>query len=134
MDDRPGLVITIVVLIGSMLLFLGMWGCPRYNVWQQGLQGQAELERAKQNRQIEIARAEASRDAAKSLAEAEIERARGVAEANKIIGESLRGNEAYLRYLWIDCMKTEEGQPPQVIYVPTEAGMPILEAGRGVRR
>ena len=132
MDDHPGLIMTIVVLVVAMLLFLGMWGCPRYNVWQQGLQGQAELERAKQNRQIEIARAEAARDAAKSLAEAEIERARGVAEANKIIGESLRGNEAYLRYLWIDGL--QKGETPQVVYIPTEAGLPILEAGRSVKR
>jgi len=91
--------------------------------------GQAELERAKQNRQIEIARAEAARDAAKALADAEVERAKGVAEANRIIGESLKGNEAYLRYLWIDGLKSDQ-QSPQVIYVPTEAGLPILEANR----
>lgn len=62
------------------------------------------------------------------LAEAEIERAKGVAEANRIIGESLKGNEAYLRYLWIQGL--QEGSTPQVVYVPTEAGLPILEAGR----
>ena len=69
------------------------------------------------------------KESAKMLGEAEVERARGVAEANKIIGESLHNNEAYLRYLWINGLK-DNGHAPQVIYVPTEAGLPILEAGR----
>jgi hypothetical protein len=56
-----------------------------------------------------------------------IARAHGVAEANKIIGNSLKGNEAYLRYLWIHNLAESKGD---VIYVPTEAGLPILEAGR----
>lgn len=33
-----------------------------------------------------------------------------------------------LRYLWIQGL--QEGATPQVVYVPTEAGLPILEAGR----
>ena len=108
-------------------LVLGAWGCPKYRVYQQGLEGEAELARAQQNRQIAIQEAQAKRDAAEMLADAEIARARGVAEANKIIGDSLRGNEAYLRWLWIEGIRSE-GQ--QVIYVPTEAGLPILEAGK----
>jgi hypothetical protein len=40
-----------------------------------------------------------------------------VAQANQIIGDGLRGNEAYLRHLWIDEM---EGAKAQVIHVPTE--------------
>lgn len=47
--------------------------------------------------------------------------------SNKIIGASLKENEAYLRYLWIN---GRESNNPTVIYVPTEAGLPILEAGR----
>jgi len=127
-NDNSILTTILLCLLLAGLVVLGMWGCPRYNVWQSGLQGQAELERAKQNRQIEIARADAARDAAKSLAEAEVERAKGVAEANKIIGESLKGNEAYLRYLWINGL--QEGATPQVVYIPTETGLPILEANR----
>jgi len=55
-------------------------------------------------------------------AEAEVERARGVAEANDIIAGSLEGNEEYLRYLWINGLQTNQ---MQVIYVPTEANLPI---------
>jgi len=55
-----------------------------------------------------------------------------VASANKIIGESLRNNEADLRYLWITDMTNDKA--PSVIYVPTEANISILEAGRSSNR
>jgi regulator of protease activity HflC (stomatin/prohibitin superfamily) len=96
-------------------------------VWQQGLAGEAELKRASQNRQIAVQEAEAKHEAAKALAQAEIERAKGVAEANRIIGESLHGNEDYLRYLWVQGLEHAE---TSVIYVPTEANLPLLEATR----
>ena len=104
-----------------------MGGCPHYNVWKEGLVGKAALERATQDRQIRVQEAQAKMDSAKLLADAEVMQARGVAEANKIIGDSLKGNEAYLRFLWI---KNLENGGNQVIYVPTEAGLPILEAGK----
>lgn len=119
------LVVVLILAIASYFVFFS----PMINVWQQGLQGEAELKRAEWNRQIVIKEAEAKKQAAKMLAEAEVERARGVAEANKIIGHSLEGNESYLRYLWIHNL--EQGQN-QVIYVPTEAGLPILEAGKRI--
>jgi len=115
------LVIFAVLIIGAF----GLWGCPQYRVYDQRMDGQAALARAESERRVLVREAEARRDAASALAEAEIARARGVAEANEIIGESLKGNEGYLRYLWIQALN--EGQ--QVIYVPTEAGLPILEAG-----
>ena len=115
----------LTVLIGGVMV-----GCPKYNVWEQGLAGQAELARAEQNRQIAINEAKAIADSAKYKADAEIERARGVAQANKIIGESLKGNEMYLRYLYIDMLRDTGGSGRETIYIPTEANMPILEAGR----
>lgn len=113
------------VLIG--MITLGMWGCPQYNVWQRGLAGQAELKQAEWNRQILIREAEAKKDSATMLAAAEVERAKGVAEANTIIGQSLKENEAYLRYLWIQGLQDGSSE---IIYVPTEANLPILEASR----
>ena len=121
-----GAIISVIIVA---ICALGMWGCPRYNVYEQALKGEAELARATQNRQLKTQDALAMKESAKMLGEAEVERARGVAEANKIIGESLHNNEAYLRYLWINGLK-DNGHAPQVIYVPTEAGLPILEAGR----
>jgi hypothetical protein len=61
------------------------------------------------------------------LAEADVIRAEGVSRANKIIGDSLQGNEGYLRYLWIQGLQTNQ---MQVVYVPTEANLPILEVNR----
>ncbi len=109
------------------LTLLGMWGCPNYSVYQQNLEGEAELARATQNRQITIQEAQAKKESAKDLAEAEVIRAGGVARANKIIGESLKGNDAYLHYLFINNL---ENTKDQIIYLPTEAGLPILEANR----
>lgn len=104
-----------------------LWGCPQYRVYQQDMEGEAELKRAEQNRQIAVNEAKAKLEAAKMLADAEVERAKGVAAANEIIGKSLRENEAYLRYLWIQGMQDGSSE---VIYVPTEANLPILEAGQ----
>ena len=100
---------------------------PRYSVWSRELAGKAQLREAEWNRQITIQEAKAKREAAISLAQAEVERAKGVAEANKIIGESLQNNESYLRYLWIQGLQDGSSE---VIYIPTEANLPLLEAGK----
>src|SRR5678809_209567 len=118
-------------LIGVIgLTTLGMWGCPRYDVYNREMTGKAELAQATSNRQIKVNEAMASEEAAKHLAQAEIERAKGVAEANRIIGDSLKGNEDYLRYLWIHNLAEAEQKGASVIYVPTEANLPIMEAIR----
>ncbi len=119
--DGIGFILVIIMLL--------MGGCPIYNVWQQGLAGEADLKRAKHDRQITIEEAAATRAASTDLAEAEVIRARGVAQANDIIANGLGGPQGYLRYLWIQKM-----DDANMIYVPTEAGMPILEAGRGVNK
>jgi hypothetical protein len=117
---------TIALSVFVILLLFAGW--PVYSVWQKGLAGEAELKQANWNRQIKIREAESTQEAAKHLAQAEIERAKGVAQANAIIGQSLHDNEAYLRWLWIE--GTKEHQNKVIIYVPTEANLPILEAGR----
>lgn len=113
------------------VVVLGMYGCPRYDVYKSGLRGQAELAQAEYNRQIAIREAEAKKESAKALAEAEVERAKGVAEANEIIGNSLKNNESYLRYLWIQGLNDGTSE---VIYVPTEANLPLLESTRNLQR
>ena len=120
----------IAVLVLGLLAGIaagGLYGCPKYGVWQQGLKGEAELKRAEQTRQISIEEAKAKMESASLLAQAEVERAKGVAEANQIIGDSLKDNDSYLRYLWIQGLHDGSSE---VIYIPTEANLPILEAGR----
>lgn len=121
------------------LLFLGLVGLiviaaavlPQYNVWRQNKLGEAELARTEQNRQIAVQEARAKEESAKSLANAEIIRAKGIAEANRIIGDSLTNNDAYIHYLWIEALRDTKDQ---VIYVPTEAGIPITESARFFNR
>lgn len=108
-----------------LLIVIGMAAIPRYFVWQKELSGKAKLREAEWSRQIAVQEAEAKKDSASHLAEAEKIRAQGVAEANKIIGESLQGNESYLRYLWIQGLHDGTSE---VIYIPTEANLPLLEA------
>lgn len=121
------LVITFFLVLTAGSLTGMFYGLNYYWVWSAGMSGQASLAEAEGNRQIATLEAKAKRESAAELAEAEIIRARGVATANKIIGDSLKGNEGYLRYLWVQSLEHSEGK---VIYVPTEAGLPILEANR----
>lgn len=113
----------------SVLVMFALSGCvgPCAPMWERW-NGEAELARAESSKKIQIEDAKGKLESAKLLADAEVARARGVAEANKIIGTSLKDNEAYLRWLYIEGLKDSKGET--VIYVPTEAGLPILEAGR----
>ncbi len=117
-----GGVLGLIVLV-CLYFFVG----PIYSVWSQAKEGEAQLKHAEFSKQIAVQEAHAKMESSKLLAEAEVERAKGVAKANEIIGQSLKGNEDYLRYLWIQGL---EGASKDTIYVPTEAGLPILEAGR----
>ena len=85
----------------------------------------AMIEQAKAENESATLQAEARIKIAKAEAQAEIERAYGVAKANEIIGKSLQGNDEYLRYLMIQGLNDSKGER---IYIPTEAGLPILEA------
>ncbi|MBD3362050.1 hypothetical protein GF358_04650 [Candidatus Woesearchaeota archaeon] len=124
-----GIITTIFVVV--LILGAILYGFPKYNVWRKELSGKAQLKEAEWSRQIAVEEAKARKESAILDAEAEIERAKGVAKANKIIGDSLKGNEAYLRYLWIQGLQDETSE---VIYVPTETNLPILEATRGLQR
>lgn len=81
--------------------------------------------RATVEKRILVEQAKAEADAAVEEARAEVERAKGTSAANKIVADSI--TEPYLRYLYINGLKNTKNQ---VIYLPTEAGLPILEADR----
>lgn len=117
-----------ILLCAILILSSGCTAWPPYNVWQQKLEGEAELAKANFSKQVAVQEAVAKEEAAAHLANAEVARAEGVAKANKIIGTSLKDNEAYLRWLYIEGLKERTGI--ETIYVPTEAGLPILEAGK----
>lgn len=136
MNDAGGVLILIV--LGLIVAIGAGFGCPSYNVYLAEMSGKAALAKAEQDREIVVREARANSEAAEldaksrvtraeAEARAEVERARGVAEANRIIAEGLGGADGYLRYLYIDALRSCEAG--DVIYIPTEAGVPILEAG-----
>lgn len=116
-----GLGIGVVLLLGVLL------GWPQYRVYQQRLSGEAALAEAQSSRQVTILEARAKKESAVSLAEAEVIRAEGAAKANTILQNSLGGPEGYLRYLQIQALEETKAN---LIYVPTEAGLPVTEARR----
>lgn len=117
---RPLPIIGIVA--GGILFILSlMFGLPVWSVWQQGLKGEAELARAEQSRRIAVAQALAEREAATARA-----------EAIAIMGEAAQKYPEYRHQEFIGAFAEalREGRIEQIIYVPTEAQIPILEAGR----
>lgn len=115
-------ILTIIVLGG---IIIGcMFGLPKYRVWSMEMKGRAELAQAEQNRQIKIAEAQANLEAEKLNAQSEIERAKGAAEAIKIENGQL--TSTYIQYLWV--RQQSNNQIDKIVYIPTEASMPILEA------
>jgi regulator of protease activity HflC (stomatin/prohibitin superfamily) len=118
-------------LLIVILLCVGLYGCPQYNVYSSRLAGEAELAQADAAKQVAVQSAKAKLDAADFLAQADIKRAEGVAKANKILAESLGGAEGYLRWKYIEMLEDTANSPGKtVIYIPTETTIPILEAGR----
>ncbi len=106
------------------LVVLCMWGCPQYKVYSARLDGESILAHAQSSREVAVAEAKAKMESASLLAQADTIRAHGIARSNQIIGQSL--TDAYLHWFWIDNIDKSNN----VIYVPTEANLPILEAGR----
>ncbi len=117
-----------LLAVGLVALLVGG---PFYRVFSAKKHGEAELARATQNRQVRVQEALAKYEAASYDAKTDIRRAEGVAQANRIIAESLGGPEGYLRWRYIEMLQeTAQNGGHQIIYLPTEAGLPILEAGR----
>ncbi len=116
----------IVAILGCIIIVAALaFGIPFYQVWQQEMTGKAEFAKAEQNRKIKIEEAKANLEAEKLNAQAEIERAKGAAEAIRIENGSL--TPTYIQYLWV---RQQGGGQNKLIYIPTEANLPILEAGR----
>ncbi|MBT6690096.1 membrane protease subunit [archaeon] len=111
-------IVIVLLLLGGFL-----WGLPNYKVYARELNGKAQLKEAEWNKQIAIEEAAALKESAKLIAEAEVIRAQGIADANEIIAGSI--TDEYIRYKFVEGLN--DGNT-EVIYVPTEANLPILEA------
>jgi regulator of protease activity HflC (stomatin/prohibitin superfamily) len=120
--ERSNALFMIVLSLGTIaVIALLMFLVPLWRVWQQGLEGQAVLARAEQSRKVLVAQANAEKDSAVLRA-----------EAIKIIGQASKEFPEYRQQEFIGSFANalESGKIAQIIYVPTEANIPIVEATR----
>jgi len=112
------------------LIALAMYFLPQYRVYSQTMRGKATFAEAEIDRQVRVEEARAEEEALSMQARGEAEREKIKADATAYavdkIGKTLQDNPAYLRWMWINEIAGGSGER---IYIPTEAGMPILEAG-----
>ena len=111
-----------LTVVAAIAVIVGlMFGLPKYKVWQQEMSGKARLAEATQSRQILIEQARAEKEAAVLQA-----------EAIKIMGEAAQKYPEYRQQEFIGAFgeALKAGNISQIIYVPTEANIPIMEAGK----
>ena len=116
------IILVVLITLGFLI------GCPRYNVYQQRMDGQAVLAHAQSSREVAVAEAKAKMESATLLAQADTIRAHGIARSNKIIGASL--TQEYLHWFWLDGLEKSQNA---IIYIPTEANIPIMESTRLIK-
>jgi len=88
--------------------------------FKESIEAKLTAEQRVQQKQFEL-------EQARKEAEIEVARAMGAAEAQKIIRETL--SDSYLQYLWIQTLN----ENPNVIYVATEANLPIFKNVKGAK-
>lgn len=115
--------ITLSVLGLAVVIVFAMFlaAFPYYKVWKQEMNGKAALAEAKQSKMIQV-----------EQARAELESAELRAEAIKTIGIAAQAYPEYRQQEFVGAFgdALREGKINQIIYVPTEANVPILEAGK----
>jgi regulator of protease activity HflC (stomatin/prohibitin superfamily) len=105
----------LLLIVGSMALY------PQYNVYKQRLSGQAVLAHADAAREVQVRQAQGEKEAASLRA-----------EAIKIVGQASKDFPEYRQQEFIGAFAeaVKEGKINQIIYVPTEANIPITETRR----
>ena len=122
--EKMKIIFGIVICVLAVTIFLGSFFLyPVYNVWASEMSGKAQLKEAEWNRQIAVQEAQAEKDSATLKKEADIIRAEGIAESNRIIASSL--TPEYITWKWVEGLNDGNSE---VIYIPTEANLPILKA------
>ena len=111
------MITTLIIIIALVMIII-----PKYTVWTKTLKGEAMLREAEYSKKIQVEEAKANLEAEKLNAKAEVERAKGMAKAMNVEGGKL--TDTYIKYLWVKNMNNSKNTK---IYIPTEAGIPILE-------
>ena len=113
--------ILIALICFIILMILILFGWPHYKVWKQGMDGQAALAEAEQSKMIQV-----------QVAKAELESAKLRAQAIQLVGQAAKDYPEYRKQEFIGAFgeALRDGRIQQIIYVPTEANIPIVEAGK----
>lgn len=126
MNSQRGEAVLVVLGVVSVVAIVGLlfFGLPLWNVWRSGLSGEADLNRAEQTKKIMIETARAEKESAKLRA-----------EAIEIMGAAAKNFPEYRQQEFIQAFgeALREGTISQIIYIPTEANVPVLEAGNRKR-
>lgn len=119
METFVGISFGTLVLLG--VVAAGMAGCPTYNVYTARMDGEATQARANGAKQALVAQAQAEKEAAQLRA-----------DAIKIVGQAAKEYPEYRQQEFVGAFANalENGKISQIIYVPTEANVPIIEPGR----
>lgn len=129
-EGAVGFILGLFALCIFLAIVSGIWyGFKSVQVWGAEMNGRAVLAEAEYSRKVRVLEAEAKSEAALLEGQAELTRAEFAALANAELAEGLGGEDNYLRYLFIRMLE-ETDMSGQVIYIPTEANMPIMEATR----
>lgn len=105
--------LVVMVIIGMLI------GIPQYNVWRMQLAGEGALKYAEQQRQVLVQQAKAEAEAAVMRAQA----IHTVGAAAKQYPEY-----RYQEFIGAFAEALHQGKISQIIYVPTEHSIPIVEA------
>lgn len=110
------IVFVIIAVIGAIMLIV-----PPYKAWAAEKRGEGMMRYAAMERNAMISQAEAERDSARLRS-----------EAIEIVGEASQKYPEYRQQEFIGAFAKclENGCANQIIYVPTEANIPIIEAGK----
>ena len=116
----------LIIFIVIVFVILGlMVGWQSFKVYSRQQTGKAQLAEAEFSKQIQLEEAKANLESERLNAEAEVVRAQGASQAIEI--ENGKLTERYIQYLYVQNL---EKLDTQLIYVPTEGGLPLLEATR----
>lgn len=121
MNQKGNIVAGVAVILTMLIIIILLFGFPMWNVWRAGMAGEAQLKSAEQTRQIQVLQAKGEKEAAQHRA-----------DAIAIVGKASRDFPEYRQQEFIGSFAEalHNGNIHQIIYVPTEAGIPITEASR----
>lgn len=109
------------IVVGIIAIALLMFLIPTWSVWQQNMKGKAKLAKASQERQILIEQAKAEDQAADFL----------VSAISKV-GQAAKDFPEYRQQVFVQAYAEALANDSidQIVYVATEAGIPITESRR----